>query len=57
MAATPDGEDTAGRARLRKTTPEELVSEAVTTADLAVEEFRRRGWMIPLPEVKELEKD
>lgn len=48
-AASPDGEDSAGRAKLRKLTPTELVNEACETAKIALEEFRRRGWMLKLP--------
>lgn len=54
VAAVPDGESSDGRAKLRKMTPEELVEEATTTADLAVEKFRSMGWMIELPEVRKV---
>lgn len=49
VAAQRDGEDSAGRARLRKLTPQELVAEACETAQLACDEFRRRGWVLQLP--------
>lgn len=52
VATAPDGEDSAGRAKLRRLSPEELVQEAVSTADHAVEEFRRRGWMLEVPPIE-----
>ena len=47
VAWQPDGEDTAGRQKLRKSTPLELVTEACDTAAVAYSEFRRRGWVTP----------
>lgn len=54
-AGAYNGEDSAGRAKGRKLTPIELVNEAVEVADLAVEEFRRRGWVIELPSFADIE--
>ena len=56
VAAAPDGEDSSGRAKLRKLTPTELVAEATEVADLAVEEFRRRNWVTELPSFSDVEK-
>ena len=53
VAATTDGEDTAGRAKLRPLTPAELVERACTTADLLATELRTRGWMLELPSLEE----
>jgi hypothetical protein len=55
VAAMPDGEDAAGRAKLRKLAPAELVMEACETAQLAVAEFRKRGWVVKLPGLADLE--
>src|SRR5687767_8846104 len=55
IAATPDGEDSSGRQKLRLMTEEECVDRAVHIAALAWEEFRERGWIvdIPLPKPEE----
>lgn len=52
VACTPDGEDAGGRQKLRLMTPGEVVARAATLADEAFEEFRRRGWILDLPEPK-----
>jgi hypothetical protein len=49
VAATPAGEDSAGRQRLRLQTPSELVDRAFVVADLAFHEARRRGLMVRTP--------
>ena len=46
VAATPDGEDSAGRAKLRLQTPVELADRAVETAGIAVDLFKALGWMV-----------
>lgn len=53
VAGMPDGEDSRGRARVRKATPVELVTEACETAALAVAEFRKRGWVVNVPTLAE----
>ena len=57
-AATPDGEDSAGRARLRLMTPEEVAQRGAQIADYAFEIFTERGWMVdaPLPKLGEDQK-
>src|SRR5262252_4506659 len=49
VAADVDGEDTAGRSKLRRLTPHELTRDACETAAGLVAEFERRGWMVELP--------
>jgi hypothetical protein len=49
VAAEVDGEDSAGRSRLRRLTPDELVKNACETADAAMNEFEKRGWLIEIP--------
>lgn len=56
VAAAPDGEDSAGRAKLRKLSAAELVEEAIATASIAINAFRERGWMLEVPGLEE-EKD
>ncbi len=50
VVGIPDGEDSGGRAKLRTATPEEVVATACSTAELAVDEFRKRGWTVTLPD-------
>ena len=57
VAADTDGEDSAGRSKLRLQTPEEIVQRACDTAALACAEFRKRGWIIPVPPTYELDDE
>lgn len=56
VAATPDGEDDAGRQKLRRLTPRELVDHACATAKMLYEEFESRGWLIEIPPLDEAER-
>jgi hypothetical protein len=49
VAVDVDGEDSSGRSKARILTPDEVVSRACTTADLAYREFERRGWAHEIP--------
>jgi len=49
IASIADGEDSAGRSRLRLATPEELVERALAIAELTYREIRARGWGIECP--------
>lgn len=49
VAATEDGEDSAGRQKMRLQTPEELAVRACDAADAIFAEFERRGWLIDVP--------
>lgn len=51
VAATPDGEDSTGRAKLRLATPEELVDRAMKTTDLLVEALKKGDHILMLPEL------
>jgi hypothetical protein len=53
VAAEVDGEDSAGRSKLRRLTPKELASHACEAAQELVSEFAARGWMIQLPSIAE----
>jgi hypothetical protein len=46
---TNAGEDTSGRQRLELLGPAEVVHRACSTADMAWDEFERRGWLSTLP--------
>ncbi len=47
--AISDGEDTAGRARIRLATPYEVVVRSMEMAELLVTEARARGLMVVVP--------
>ncbi len=55
VSGEPDGEDAAGRARLKPLSPNEVVERACDTASLACKAFKDRGWAIQVPSVYELE--
>lgn len=54
VAAIHDGEDSQGRAKLRLTTPEEVVERAFVMAKLARERAKAEGLMIDLPSFADL---
>lgn len=54
VAADADGEDSAGRSKLRRLTSEEVVSHACECADKAYAEFRNRGWLVDIPSYQSL---
>lgn len=45
VACVPDGEDGAGRQKLRLATPDEVVARAVTTTELLYRTMRERRWI------------
>lgn len=49
------GEDSQGRAKMRRSTPEEIVKAACDTAEKAIDEFEKRGWIIDIPSIEELD--
>lgn len=53
VAAKDDGEDSAGRQRVKTLTPSEVVSRACEMASLLWAEFEQRGWLLTVPEPKE----
>jgi hypothetical protein len=54
VAAVEDGEDSAGRQKLRLPTPSEVVTRAFDIAEAATAEARKRGHMIALPDLNVL---
>lgn len=50
VAATPDGEDSAGRQKLRSLEPDELAERACLTAQALWSRFESLGWLVPIPE-------
>ena len=54
ITAQDGGEDSAGRAKLRRETPAEVVSYACEVADIAFEVFKDRGWLMVAPTVDDI---
>lgn len=52
-----DGEDSAGRQKLRLSTPDELVTRAFVIAEKLMAAARERGHMITLPDLNEINKE
>lgn len=50
VAAEPDGEDSAGRSRMRLATPDEVAARACNTAAALWAEFEARGWIVSIPD-------
>lgn len=44
-----DGEDSAGRAKMRNATPAEVATQAADIAAAAYKEIAARGWLIEMP--------
>lgn len=57
VAASPDGEDSAGRQKLRLATPEELVERAIQCADLLCAKMRERRWFHVAPSINDEPKE
>ena len=57
VAGEEDGEDSAGRAKIRRLSAEEIVEHACEIADRAIDSFRARGWMKAVPALSELEAE
>jgi Ni,Fe-hydrogenase I small subunit len=53
VAAVDGGEDSAGRQKIALMSPEELVSRACQTAEIAYREFQKRGWLLEVPSPEE----
>ena len=52
ISAKENGEDSAGRQKLRTLTDEEVVQRACNIAELAYREFEKRDWLIDVPSVE-----
>jgi hypothetical protein len=52
IAGEDDGEDSAGRQKLRLATPIEVVKRACNIAELMFIELRRRNWTVPIDSYK-----
>lgn len=57
VAAMPDGEDSAGRAKLRLPTPQELATRALDIAQEFTALARKRGHVVLLPDLNEINKE
>jgi len=50
VACVLDGEDSAGRQKMRVMTPEELARAACDTAEETWKQIEERGWTLAIPE-------
>ncbi len=57
VAATPDGEDSAGRAKLGHLPIEEMVVRAAEVAERLFKELETRGWLIQIPSLDQCEEN
>lgn len=57
VAGEVNGEDTAGRQKLRLMTPEEVVDRAISIADIAWNKFREKDWILDVPVPKVAKTD
>jgi len=55
-AAEADGEDTAGRQKLRLLTPVEVATRACNIAAAAYQQFEDRDWLLTAPPYEECKK-
>lgn len=55
IAADADGEDSAGRQKLRMLNPSELAGRACDLADCMFTQFNHRQWLVDLPDLKPAE--
>lgn len=56
VAGVDDGEDKAGRSKLRLMAPDEVVKRACTTSALLAAALREKGWMTALPAWGDMEQ-
>lgn len=54
VASEPDGEDSAGRQKLRLLSVTDLVARACDTAEQAFKAFDQRGWLLAIPSYQEM---
>ena len=57
VCAQDNGEDSAGRQKVRRETAQEIVQFCSSLASMAYDEFHRRGWMIQSPDLPEITAD
>lgn len=56
VAGDDGGEDSAGRHKLRRMEASEIAEFACDIAGKSFEEFKKRGWIIDIPSLKECEE-
>jgi hypothetical protein len=57
VAGAPDGEDSAGRHKLKLLPPADCAERACAIADEMVTQFERRDWLLKAPSMEELERE
>jgi hypothetical protein len=56
VAVEPDGEDSAGRQKVRRLTPEELAKHACDTVTALYSQFAQRKWTLHIPSYEDITK-
>ena len=54
LTGAPDGEDSAGRMKVRLESPSEIAVRACDIADATIREFENRNWLDKMPSFAEL---
>lgn len=54
VAATVNGEDSAGRSQIIELTPDQVVDRAVSITEKALAAFRSKEWIVQGPDISEL---
>lgn len=54
ISAVADGEDSSGRARVRRMTPDEITDHACACAEQAFLAFKAKGWLADVPPYADL---
>jgi len=57
VAAMEDGEDSAGRQKVRRMTPGELADHACECVSALMEQFQVRGWLLEVPNFEQVVDD
>lgn len=57
ISCEADGEDSAGRQKVRLSTPTELVTRAFAVAEKAFQTAREKGYVVQLPDLNEINRD
>lgn len=57
VSSQEDGEDSAGRQKLKLLSEEDIVKRACNISSMAFDAFRRLDWLTPVPTLEELEAD
>lgn len=55
--SNPDGETSSGHPKAKRLLPEEVVHEAIALAEIAFDLLEKKGWIVKVPSISDLEYD